>query len=269
MGERWNLQDVWNIAVIPARPSQSDMNFIEGHVKTLEGRSAKALVLGCTPEFRDILMKYEIDTTCVDYNLPSFHGFRKAMKYEDRSRLVEADWRKMELNEKYDLVLGDLSFTMLNNMDDWGSVAGNIDGALKRNGKILHRTWLRIPGAYASFDDIMKEHKTRQGMHPFTSLAYPLFQHFVKEDGAFDWMEVTNNFLKEKYERGVLTKDEFRYFEVFCGNFNTVMQFPTKQKADELFSRYFRIEQVKYCDEWFRDFCPIYVLGKKGGLPGD
>jgi hypothetical protein len=261
MEEKWNSQDVWHRVQPPARPSQSDLKFIEDYLQNLKPQSSKALILGCTPEYRDLLMKYNIDSFCADYQSESFNEFKNLMKYEDKSKLIEIDWRKMKFVEEYDLILGDLSFTMLN-LSDWDNVASRIHTALKKGGKSFQRIWLRFPGKYVNFDDLIKEHKTRIGMHPFTSLGYPFLQHFVKEDDSFNAIEVVDH-LREKYEQGILTKDEFLFFEMLWKEFKPQLYFPIKENAEEIFSKYFLIEKIKYCDEWFRDFSPIYVLEKK------
>jgi len=262
MEDKWNLHDVWHAVQVPGRPSRSDLDFLEAQVKILDPRSSRALVLGCTSEYRDLLMKYKIGTTCADYHPASFHEFRKHMKHEDGSRLVETDWRKMEFHEEFDIVLGDLAFTMLN-LRDWNDVARRASKALKNAGKSFQRIWLRIPGKYPDFDDLIREHKERKGMHPFTSLAYPFFQHFLKEDGSFNPIEVTKVHLRKRFEQGYLTKDEFKAFDTVWGDFRTVMHFPTRRQADEVFSRHFEIERVHFCEEWFKEFCPTYVLSKK------
>jgi hypothetical protein len=261
MDEKWNSHDIWHRVQPPARPSQSDLRFLEDHLKTLDPHSSKALILGCTPEYRDLLMKYELDSTCIDHQSESFHELKNLMKYEDRSRLIETDWRKMDFDGEFDLILGDLSFTMLN-LRDWDNVAGRINKALKIGGKSFQRIWLQIPNKYVNFDDLIDEHRSRVGMHPFTSLAYPFLQHFTKEDGSFNAIEVVSR-LRKKHEQGLLTKEEFLFFEALWKDFKQGLYLSTKENADAIFSKYFQINQIKYPDEWFREFSPTYVLEKK------
>jgi len=262
MEERWNLHGVWHLVPPPARPAPSDLAFIEKYVKRLDRTSSKALILGCTPEYRDLLMKYRIKTLCADYHPESFHRFRKHMKQEDSSILFETDWREMEFDGEFDLILGDLAFNMLN-FRDWNNVSGRMNRALKPEGNALQRIWLRIPGKYPDFNEIVREHKTRKKMHPFYSLCYPFSQHYVKSDGSFDCMTVTKVHLKSRYEEGLLTKKEFDFFNDFWGVFNTVMSFPTKEQADEIFSSHLKIDKIFYCKDWFKLGFPTYVMSKK------
>ncbi len=262
MEDKWNLHGVWRGVQMPARPSGSDIDFLETQVKQLDPKSSRALIMGSTPEYRDLLMKYQIDTTCADYHPASFHDFRKHMKHEDRSRLADTDWRKMEFDNEFDIILGDLAFTMLN-ARDWDNVARRMNRALRSRGRSFQRIWLRMPGRYPDFDQLIKEHKGREPMHPFASLAYPFSQHFVKHDGSFDPIEVTKTGIKKGFEQGHLTKDEFEAFDSVWGVFKVVMHFPTRQEADAIFSARSAIEQVHFCEEWFSEFCPTYVLSKK------
>jgi hypothetical protein len=262
MPEKWNLHGVWSEVQIPARPSISDLEFLEARVKSLDGKGSRALILGSTPEYRDLLMKYGIDTTCADYHPSSFNDFRKQMIYEDKSRLADTDWREMGFDEEFDIILGDLSFTMLD-VRDWDEVARRMSRALRGGGRSYQRIWIRIPGRFEDLEGLVAEHRKRKSMHPFTSLAYPFSQRFAEKDGSFDPIQVTKTKIKGVLDQGHLTKDEYEAFDSVWGVFKVVMHFPTRQEADEIFSRHSRIDELHFCKEWFRDFCPTYVLSKK------
>ncbi len=261
MAGKWNLQDVWHLYTPPGRPCASDLRFIEGYVAAL-GSGAKALILGSTPEFRDLTMKYRIDTTCVDYAPLSFEQFKAHMKHRDESKLVNADWREMPLDGKYDVILGDLSFNMLP-AKDWDGVAAKLAGALKKGGRAFQRLYMRVPGAYPDFEELVREHRERKGIDAFESLACPFLQHFVKEDWTFDGIEVMQAHLKKKHEEGLLTDEEFEIFNVLWGGFSVVMHLPTKEEADRVFSRHFSIETVYSCESFFGKYCPFYALASK------
>jgi hypothetical protein len=128
-------------------------------------------------------MKFRIETVCADYHAESFIRFKGHMMREDRSVHIDTDWREMDYWEEFDLVLGDLAFTMVG-FRDWGNVAKRISRALKTEGRAIQRIWLRLPGKYSDFEYLIREHRTRKGMHPFKSFAYPFFQHFVTENGS-------------------------------------------------------------------------------------
>lgn len=262
MAGKWNLQDVWHLYTPPGRPCASDLRFIEAYVGALDS-GAKALILGSTPEFRDMMMGYGIETTCVDYAPASFERFKAHMKHRDESRLVNADWREMSLDGKYDVILGDLSFNMLP-AKDWGGVTAKLAGALEKGGRAFQRLYMRVPGAYPDFGEAVREHAERRGMGAFESLACPALQHFVREDGIFDPVEVTQVRLKKKHLEGLLSDEEFRIFDILWGSFSIVMHLPTREEADRLFSRHFAIETVHQCESFYGKYCPLYVLAGKG-----
>jgi hypothetical protein len=74
---------------------------------------------------------------------------------------------------------------------------------------------------------------------------------------------VTNEGIRDAYERGFLEKEEYEFFDMFWGSFKTVMHFPARGEADKMLSTNLVIEEVFYCDEWFREFCPTYLLKRR------
>ena len=88
MKENWKeLAKAWDAYQPPAKPSVGEIGFFEYEIKNLlaKNKTIKALVLGATPEFRDLLAKYKIDTTLVDVNEDSIKAMTSLMKLKSIS----------------------------------------------------------------------------------------------------------------------------------------------------------------------------------------
>ena len=104
----------WKNAEAPWRVSKGEIKFWEKKVKEIAKReNPRALVLGATPEIRDMLAKYKnLDVTLIDLNLQVKRAMDRAAKRKNKKeKLVKAGWLKMPLPSNYfDIVIGDGNF---------------------------------------------------------------------------------------------------------------------------------------------------------------
>lgn len=249
----------WKHTYPPCQPSPSELQIIERYVKELNG-NPKVLILGSTPQFRDLLLKHGLKPTCVDYNRTNFHILKRMMKQRGKEKLIISDWREMELDEDYDLVLGDLSFQMVP-LGDNEKIFRILRGALTEDGKIIHRNWMRIPNAYQDVSEILKER--RRNAHPLYSFAIPLIQHcYDDRKGSVLFAQRIVPYAEILCKNGYLTKTECNAIGR-CWKFYQIPNYlPTKKEFERLAKKYFKIEGIRYGRNWFSKFCPIYILRK-------
>jgi hypothetical protein len=112
----------WKNYLPPTRPSTSELVVIEKYIiqqiKKNPHKKFKAAILGCTIEFRNLLHKYCMNVTCIDISEVHYKILSKQkMVYKGSEKLIIMDWRKILSDLKYDIVLGDLVFNMLNTSD--------------------------------------------------------------------------------------------------------------------------------------------------------
>ena len=105
----------WRTFTPPVRPSKAEIYFYEYKIRELifgcKKRNLKALVLGATPEFRDLLAQYkdEIQTTLIDNNEVSVGAMNLLMqKKNPEEKIVLGNWLKMPFPvHSFDLVFSD------------------------------------------------------------------------------------------------------------------------------------------------------------------
>lgn len=115
--EEW-WYNFWSKFNSPWRPSKREMKFFETVVRKLikDRGKIKVLVMGATPEFRDMLFKYrnKAEVVLLDLNPP----VKKAMdrlrkKINPLEKLVEGDWLKMDRifpKDYFDVIMNDEGF---------------------------------------------------------------------------------------------------------------------------------------------------------------
>ncbi len=112
MKQSWfQIAEKWREYNYPVKPSPMETRFFEKEIKDLLKREKriKALVLGATPEFRDLLAKHKIDTVLIDNNLTSVKAMTFLMKRKTKKeKIVVGDWLKMPFKENtFDIVFSD------------------------------------------------------------------------------------------------------------------------------------------------------------------
>lgn len=124
----------------PGRPSKEDRGKYAMYVKKALGKkSGRALVLGATPEVRNVLHKFPLEVTCIDVNLEMILAMNKFVPESDKDILIRGNWVENPLADNYfDIVLGDLTWGNVPK-DQWAKFHKNIKRILKPGGYYIHR----------------------------------------------------------------------------------------------------------------------------------
>lgn len=253
----------WKYITPPGHPSKSELQIYDSHIKKLKN-DAKVLILGSTPELRDLCLKHHLVPVCVDYHSENFYILKHLMKEKGKEKLISADWRKMRLKEKYDLISGDVALQMVPFKEN-KKILFNIHKVLEDKGIFIHRNWIRIKGAYKNFKQIVRENKNRRGkMSTFASLSIPFVQHcFNDKKGYILFSQAIVPKIKEGYKKGYFTKKEYLDMHKAWSNYKMPNYLPTKERFERLIKKFFSIQNISYGRMWCKKFAPIYVLEKR------
>lgn len=124
----------------PGRPSKEDRlhyaRFIE---RSLSQGQNRVLVLGATPEVRNVLHQFPIDVTIMDINLEMILAMSHSVPRSECDAIVCASWTDDLLAENYfDMVIGDLTWANLPR-DQWKCFHQNVSRMLKPGGYYIQR----------------------------------------------------------------------------------------------------------------------------------
>lgn len=101
----------------PMRPSKSDVELYRKLILQRKNKTEKAVILGSTPELRDLLAEVGILTTAVtDFSIGMLEGMTRFLKIAkpENEIWLKANWISAPLSHKYfDLVISDLPFDQL------------------------------------------------------------------------------------------------------------------------------------------------------------
>ncbi|MFA5993025.1 MAG: class I SAM-dependent methyltransferase [Candidatus Pacearchaeota archaeon] len=140
------IAKAWAHYPSPARPSKEEIDFYEKSIlKVSQNKDIKVLILGVTPELRDICTKYKLDVTLVDISKDMAEAMENLVKNKNpKEKIVIANWLDMKFDTKFDLVMGDIVINLFG-LEDWDLFLKKIKNTLVENGHFLTRLMLDSP----------------------------------------------------------------------------------------------------------------------------
>lgn len=137
--EEW-WYNVWKKVEPPFCPSKGEVMFYEKAVKKiLKRKNPKVLVLGSTPEIRDLLAKYKkLEVYIIDAGVPVYRAMTRLMKRKNKQeKLVVGDWLKMPFKkDTFDLNLSHGAFSVID-LKNHEKFYKNIKRVIKKDGYVV------------------------------------------------------------------------------------------------------------------------------------
>lgn len=267
-------------AIKPSTPSHDDMKIVESEVKKVVDRlkdttktngKIKALVLGCTFRYREVLTKFGIETTLTDLsedmyktNTYAIEKRKKVNIKESKEKLIITDWVTMQLNNKFEIILGD--FVLSNIMIDQRYLfLENVKRHLADKGVFITRC-CNHPKKRFDSRQIAKYYKNRPLNLKYVNELWPdIFYNY----GYNPKTHLIHN--RKSYLKFKKAMKAYKYMDKWVKLFEE--KIPTTKKTwailkeeeqEKEFSNHFKIikkhfsKDYKYCWD-----CPTYVMMRR------
>lgn len=155
------MADHWEMLASPGRPSTDELRLFKKGIDAVfrdkrEKKTKRILVMGSTPELRDLAQSYQAEVTLVDINWEMTLALTTLMKTKRPKEIwVRANWLEAPFPENYfDIILGDFTFENLP-FAQHDTYFRNIHRWLKSEGRYISRIWLyRKHHQPMSFDEL-------------------------------------------------------------------------------------------------------------------
>jgi len=253
----------------PARPSKTEVKIFESLLfKIVKKKQAKVLVLGSTPELRDLALKYKCEVTSADISLEALIKLRSLMKQNwENEILVRDNWLHMPLKHShYDIILGDLILENLY-LHDWNKFLMKSREILNKNGYfILREPFLPPISEMRSKIYSVIEGCRNQREHPtalFIAFLYLTYNYSENSINARQARHLLKLYLKNNIRTAGmrrLTKN-LLIWQRWGGKKWFIL--PQKMLEQKL-SKYFIIKGRYFGrDHFFSKYFPIYLLKVK------
>jgi SAM-dependent methyltransferase len=261
---RWdeNIAKDWQYVRPPSRPSPPELNIYHRYLSELEPGSSSLMVLGSTPEIRDLAWERGIGTVkVVDYKRRTFDVLTKKMKHRpEKERLIEQDWRELEPSGPFDLILGDLVMNVVP-PEDHSELLARVAACLKPTGKFIHREWIQLPPSeFEKVSDLVSHCREKWPKEDlYSALCLPLVSFFFDyERNSVDLQEILDVLEQAFYDKEI-DKVVIDAFLRPWGNYRTPNWLLTSADTEEKISEAFYIDHVEHGDGPVSGYCPIYV----------
>ncbi len=252
----------WRRYKSPSRPSRSEIKIYEKCFRKLPIGS-KVLIIGSTPEIRDIAAKYRMNVTICDWSEDICKALKFLMKRSNAPEILhKQDWREMGFDQSFDMIIGDCATTVVP-YADLDTVLRNMEKSLKPSGIAVQRIWVRHKDQKYSLKSIEKifEKKPWQ-IHWYTRMLFPVFLHYYNTERESLSGEEMYESMKKDCENGSVPEELVKLFSLVKSH-KTPNNVLLKADLENLLKKYFTITEVLQGKDNFRRNAPIYVLRKK------
>lgn len=231
-------------------------------------KNFKALVLGATPELRDLVLEKVGELVTIDISWEMIKKATSLMKYQNHPReiIVKADWLDSPLrSNNFDVILGDGPFANLSFLDQ-NRLFKEIKRLLKPRSFVILRDFVRgLERKIRRLEEIDLDFG-RKEIHWFDlffdSLCYsdivPRF--YNPKTGLLNIDKFLREFLKA-YSKRRISKKSLEACEWAEGS--GVRTLWPKPKFEKLFKKYFKLISVKQAKDYkFTQDTMIFFFGK-------
>ena len=252
------MSDRWNLFVPPSRPSRSDIqNFralLHNCIHNNKMHNCKVLLLGSTPEIRDMLAAYKnVNVTLVDLTIDMILAMTKLMANKASETWVICDWLDAPLTTNYfDAIIGDLVMCNIS-PEKHDEFMAKIKSLLKRNGHWINRVCCidentKIRNLEELFEEYsQKKPITKEDVNNFRHMAG--LNHWDPHTKILLWSKLLDDMnryhVDGEYRHPNTNVAELlnRLYELY-EPFHKMHWYGTKEETDILFSGYFKIQEV-------------------------
>lgn len=257
----------WKKTSYPARPCKKELTEVEKIVK----KHKKILILGSTPEFRDLGQKYNLDVSLCDVNKTMVNEMSKIMKEKIKMEKVRIrNWLTMDFRDNiFDMILAEQSINIVQ-IKDFEKFFAETKRVLANNGEFVlcASVFPSKQDFNMSLDQLMKEFNQygRNINYLWDLLAHT--KHVYNNKKRFMSMKKTLELAKMLCSKKYITKIEFNKFYSLCGficEADLKLHVMFKKEFEKKIKKYFKIKKIiklKNTKNYNHKYHPIYILGK-------
>jgi len=233
----------------PARPTKNQLLLYKETIyKTCKAqKNPEVLVLGATPELRDISIKHGCKVTAISPGQTALAAMTYLMKYKNHpcNNTIESNWLNMPLaNNTYNLVLTDIALTC-NPCENHEPILQEVHRVLKPGGVFFLRSFDMLdhekkPDAFDLID------QWRTGKICANDFIYISSRASLEKNNNINQARNLKLF-KEYAQEGILTEKEIRYLKPYASK--GTMSCPYRKDLIKTFSKFFENVSVQFAKD--------------------
>jgi len=251
----------------PWRPSTERIQIYRQLIKKYV-KGNKILVLGATPEIRDMLTKMKFKVTLIDMSPMMVKAMTSLRKTKSKEKIIIHNWLTAKFKDRFDFIIGD---SVVNNLHpkQINLFLRQLTKWLSKKGILILQNCVLcrpLPSIKISLDQIIKKlkyhpeyyHNYLNRAHDYQSYWYSTAKNHLNDLGK---LEILFNQL---YQRSALTKKEFSVMKMGF-NSPSMISFYTDKEFQKMLKGYFKVLNTRQEQghKVHKDFYKIYILTNK------
>lgn len=266
----WNsdLATLWTKMVGPSRPTCSELNVYLKYIRELQfsqKRKLKMLVLGSTPEFRDLGFEESMDVTVIDCNLDYHNTINREIHHKialDKEHFINQKWQDLNVTNTYDIIIGDLVVGNLDPEELEGFIK-SVSNALAIGGFYLGKSFFKLANyTVKSPKEVIAEYYANPAYHPYSAMIYDFSIYSL--DGELLRFSKMYSIIKKLHLEGVMDDDTFWYFNNI--GLDKGMEFtfyiPSFEYYKSMVEKYLTINSIDYSNDVYSKQFPLLIAQK-------
>lgn len=266
----WNkeLAQIWTKMVGPSRPTISELAIYLKYIRIKQqesNRRLKMLVLGSTPEFRDLGYEENMEVTVIDSSQEYHNEINREIRHKcaiEQENVVFIKWQDINYQEEFDIIIGDL---VIGNIPpaELECFILKVNNALCKGGLFLGKSFY----VDKKFTPITPQKMVENYYHGFPYHPYSYFAYnltiCVLKDNMLTFRDMYL-ILEELNNKGILLDETFEKFKNIGWDKEMKFKFhvPYKDDFENLILKYLKIENVEFANEVYSPFFPLYIIKK-------
>lgn len=255
----WNLAETWKHFGEPARPSASEVNIVDGKIRP----GMKVLLLGSTPEYRDILVKKNCCVVIVDYNEDNFKAMSSLMTEKPlKETFIKENWLNMRfLSQRFDLIIGDHVINLLP-VAEWNNFLETVHLLLNPNGSFLQRVIARPEPYNNSLGNVFKGTWHLDGYVLFSKTFYDLmFMAFDAEKQTSSLNQIWS-LIAQARSLNLISESQFSHYQSLSFKDSPVAaSVTTRNFLMSLLEKFYRANTIISGDIFYKDYT-FFILSE-------
>ncbi len=255
----------------PGRPCLSQLQIWRQAIKEniKNPKEAKALILGATPELRDLVLDLGMESVTIDINKNMMKAMSELVKNKNRSKekRIVKNWFEIEFKDNsFDLVLGDAALGQVSNKAKMEKLLKKIVKALKSEGLLLIREMSRDKKQplIKTKEEALKlfydwQDKKIDSVNLYLFLKYQSYLNPYPQSPSFMDIVILGNNIKKLGKEYELANLFYNWMHEVFGSSKPLLLF-LKKDLEKLLGKYFKILPLKQCADYkFCKYMPSYL----------
>jgi hypothetical protein len=254
--------DRWVNYTPSVRPSPSEILIYSKMISTARETDSNCLILGATPELRDMACNLNLNVTVLDTNKYMINKMTGLMTRQNPTEnVIVGNWVDYDfVEQQFDFILGDHVINMLP-LNQYASFVDKLYSLLKKDGNIVTRIITVPQNSLCTNDEAIQMYD--HGTIKYNDLIWMICLNnaYNKDTNIISYRELV---LKGRklFSDGLIDKETLKQFEYYDdGMFLSAL---TQREYKDVFTTKFDIVETKFGNDYrFCKTMPIYKLAKK------